>query len=254
MFWILVANVVDLTLTRLDLELAIQNGTRTIFHSDEVPVRQTLALSSFATDQLPIFASWVPPIMRDLIAFSRLLNQADKNEIPKLNPLDYTETLISLLYRLVKIPHSRQSPIKPKIGGVCADVTNLSMLSFMTTLLPEYTRDGPSCPLLSDNLGQDIKELCSIRPEPEEHKSPLLLWILFMSGISVLNPKYHPWILPLIAQTCEGLQLNEWADVQGQLRLFPWINALHEAPSHRIWEDIQVSSKRSWDITSGELK
>ncbi|PYI02928.1 hypothetical protein BO78DRAFT_323961 [Aspergillus sclerotiicarbonarius CBS 121057] len=202
---------------RLDVELAIQNGTPTLFSANDVPIHPVLCDLDINSEQLPRI-----PLMLDLFSFSKLLNQVERCPRLKLDPLDYTETLISLLYRLLEVS-SLKKPSKP-------GVTYLAMLAFMMTLLPEYTRDGSICPLLSDRLENTMAS------ELLYSDLPLLLWVLFISGMSVLNLKNHHWLLPLIADTCERLKLNDWAVLQRHLSQFPWIFALHEAPGQRLWE------------------
>ncbi|PKX97249.1 uncharacterized protein P174DRAFT_510322 [Aspergillus novofumigatus IBT 16806] len=182
---------------RLDVELAMQNGTHTLFRSDEVPVHMVLCDPDVCSGQFPRAASWMPPIMLDLL---------------KLDPLDYTETLVSLLYHLVDVSPLGYPSSEP--GGRYIDMTYLAMLAFMTTLLPEYNRDGSSCPLLSDRLGSALQDLCVTASESSDFDSPLLLWILFISGISVLDLKDYRWLSPLIADTCERLELDNWAFIQ----------------------------------------
>lgn len=214
----------------------MQNGTRTLFRSDEVPIHSVLCDPDVRNRQfIRAAASRMPPIMLDLLSFSRLLNKAGMGQIPKLNPLDYTETLLSLVYRLIDLAPLREASTKP--GGLYGGVIYYSMLSFMTTLLPEYTRDRSSCPLLSDYLASAIQDLCTTA-EPPDSSPPLVLWILFISGISVLNPKDHNWLSPLIADTCKRLDLENWASIQRQLSQFPWILALHEGPGHCLWKNI----------------
>ncbi|KAF4210731.1 hypothetical protein CNMCM8980_005897 [Aspergillus fumigatiaffinis] len=225
---------------RLDVELAMQNGTRTLFRADEVPVHPVLCDPDVSRGQFPRAASWMPLVMLDLFSFSRLLNEVERRQRLKYDPLDYTETLVSLLYRLSDVSQG-----STKARGRYGDVTYLAMLAFMTTLLPEYTRDGSSCPLLSDRLGSAVQDLCITASESSDFDSPLLLWIFFISGISVLKIKDYRWLPPLIADACEKLELDNWAVIQRQLSQFPWIFALHEAPGHRLWEDVRLGSRET---------
>ncbi|KAF9887543.1 hypothetical protein FE257_010121 [Aspergillus nanangensis] len=226
---------------RLDIELAIQNGTCTLFRADEVPIHPVLCDPDVSIVQFPKFVPWMPPIMLDLISFSRLLNEAESGQRIKLNPLDYTETLISLLYRLVDVSPLRQSTTKT--DGLYDDVTYLALLAFMMTLLPEYTRDGPSCPLLSERLELAMQDFCVTLSDSSESDPYYFLWILFICGISALSPKDYHWLSPLVIGACETLQLDNWSLIQRQLSRFPWIFALHDALGHRLWEDVRLGGK-----------
>ncbi|KAL4867502.1 hypothetical protein BDV12DRAFT_120242 [Aspergillus spectabilis] len=225
---------------RLDVELAMQNGTCALFHGDEVPVRPVLCNANLSNRDSFEAAPLMPPIMLALLSFSRLLNKAERSKYLKLDPLDYTETLLWLLYRLIEAVPPLHPSTEP--GACNGDVSCLTMLAFMTTLLPEYTRDGPRCPLSSNRLGNVVQDIAS---EFSDSNPPLLLWMLFIGGISVLNLKDHPWLSRLITNTCERLELDTWADIQRRLSQFPWIFALHEAPGRRLWDDVLPSRELS---------
>jgi hypothetical protein len=194
----------------------------------------------------------MPPIMLDLLSFSKLLDATERTKTPKLDPLDYTETILSLLYRLVDASPLRQAPAKP--GRHYGDVKYLAMLSFMTTLLPGLAHNGSNFPFLSDSLARAIQDLCATESASSDYNSPLILWILFISGISVLNMKRHPWLSPLIADSCRRLDLEHWDDIQQHLSQFPWIFSLHKAPGRLLWEDVSLWSKKiPLDVPSREL-
>ncbi|PWY83801.1 hypothetical protein BO94DRAFT_586850 [Aspergillus sclerotioniger CBS 115572] len=218
---------------RLDVELAMQNGTPTLFHGDEAPVHPVLCDPD--SRRSPRAAPWMPLILLELFSFSSLLNEVNKRQRLRLDPLDYTETIVSLLYHLTEVSPLRQAFTNP---GLYSDVTYLAMLAFMTTLLPEYTRDGSSCPILSDRLGSAIQDLYITASGFSDSDPPFLLWILFISGISVLKLKDYPWLLPLIADTCATLELDSWAVIQQHLSQFPWIFALHDTPGRHLWDAI----------------
>lgn len=231
--------------------MAIQNGTSTLFRGDQVPIHSVLCNPDVSSRQFPRTSPWMPLIILDLFSFSRLLNKVERRQSPKFNPLDYTETLLSLLYRLVEA--SALGETSTKSGGLYGNVLYLVMLAFMMTLLPEYTRDGSVCPLLSGHLESAIQDLGVAASEFSDSDPPLLLWILFVSGISVLNFKDHHWLSPLIAGTCERLELYNWVTIEQQLSQFPWIFALHEAPGRRLWEDVRLKSRNiSWHVSLRE--
>lgn len=219
----------------------MQNGAHPLFRGDQVPIYPVLCNPDFSSRQVLKAVPWMPIIMLDLLSFSRLLSEVERTQRPKLDPLDYTETLLSFLYRLVEVLPLGQGDNKH--SGLYGDVIYFAMLAFMTTLLPEYTRDGSRCPFLSDCVGSAIQDLY-ISAAAESDPS-LFLWILFISGISVLNLKDHHWLSPLIAHTCERLELDSWTAIQQQLSQFPWIFTFHEAPGCRLWGNVRLSREIS---------
>ncbi|KAK3382585.1 hypothetical protein B0T24DRAFT_18452 [Lasiosphaeria ovina] len=261
---------------RLDVELALQTGAATLFRGDELPLspvlccdpRVTIAEPQYAADD----ATPAPrPLMQDVTSFARLLgycsNSSSKRveDRVRVKPLDFAETLIWLLYRLV----AAAPPLTPTTGGVetCSqdDLVHLAMLAFMTSLLPGYgapfdSHDAASAagyyPLLTDRLesaiqGQALHSyVASATSDWDSYDSSddyngttahflrPFLWALFMGGITVL--KRHDcrqWLSTLIVRTCARLGLHEWPAIYSQLSEFPWIDTLHSARGRRLWED-----------------
>ena len=221
-------------MTRLDVELALQTGLPTVFRSDAVvPTNGVSGDSCVIKEQLLSTTSRLSRIMLSVVSFASLLNGREREGRTKLDPLSYTETLVSLLYRLIEVAPLGQP--RPMLGGLYDDVTHLAMLAFMTTLLPEYGRDD-SCNLLSDRLESAIQDLHVTSADTQDSGFPLLLWTLFIGGASVLKGKDHRC---LISETCERLELYDWPAVRRQLCGFPWIHTLHDVPGRSLWEDAQ---------------
>ena len=231
----------SLTVTRLDVELALQTGLPTLFRSDAVvPANGVSSDPRVIKEQLPSTSSRLSRIMLSLVSFASLLNVREREGQTKLDPLSYTETLVSLLYRLIEVTPLRQP--RSMSGRLYDDVPRLAMLAFMTTLLPRYGRDNSSH-LLSDRLEGAIQNLHVTPPDTQDSGFSLLLWTLFIGGVSVLKRKNHRW---LILETCERLDLYDWPAVRRQLSSFPWIHTLHDVPGRCLWEDAQ---RRSTEIS-----
>ena len=236
----------SLTITRLDVELALQTGLPTLFCSDAVvPANGVSGDSRVIKEQFLSTASRLSPIMLSVVSFAKLLNGSEREGPTKLDPLSYMETLVSLLYRLIEVAPLGQSRFM--LGGLYDDVAHLAMLAFMTTLLPEYGRDDSSHPL-SDRLESAIQDLHVTSADTQDSGFSLLLWILFIGGVSVLKRKDHRW---LILETCERLGLNDWPAVRRQLCGFPWIHTLHDVPGQCLWEDAQ---RRCTEISRESLQ
>ena len=217
----------------------MQTGLPTLFSSD------ALGDSRIINEQLPSITSRLSSIMLSVVSFASLLNGSEREGRTKLDPLSYTETLVWLLYRLVEVsplgqPHSMSR-------GLYVDVAHLAMLAFMTTLLPKYGRDDSSH-LLADRLKRAIQDLYISSADAQDSGFSLLLWTLFIGGVSVLKRKDH-WCL--ILETCERLELHDWPAVRRQLCEFPWIYTLHDLPGRCLWEDAQ---RRSTDISQEFLQ
>ena len=227
----------SLTITRLDVELALQSGLPTLFRSDAVvPMDGAPDNSRIAKDQLSSTASRLSSIMHSVVSFANLLNGREGEGRTKLDPLSYTEMLVSLLYRLIEVALLGQP--RSILGGIHNNVVQLAMLAFMTTLLPKYVHDDSSH-LLFDRLESAIQDLHITSADTQGSGLSLLLWTLFIGGVSVLKRKDHR---TMILETCERLDLYDWPAVRRQLCVFPWIHALHDVPGRCLWENAQRSS------------
>lgn len=227
----------SLTITRLDVELALQTGLPTLFRSDAVvPANDVSGDSRFTKDQLPSTASRLSRIMLSVVSFASLLNGREGEVRTKLDPLSYTETIVSLLYRLIEVAPLGQP--RSMSGQLYDDVVHLAMLAFMTTLLPKYGRDDSSH-LLSDRLESAIQDLHVTSADTQDSGLLLLLWTLFIGSVSVLKRKDHR---SLILEICERLHLYDWPAVRRQLSVFPWIHTLHDVPGRSLWEDARRRS------------
>ncbi len=229
-----------LTITRLDVELALQTGLPTLFPSDAVVPANSIS-GDFCSIEGQLFSitSKLSRIMLSVISFASLLNSQEREGPTKLDPLSYTETLVSLLYRLIDFAPLGQP--HPMSGGLYDDLAHLAMLAFMTTLLPNYAGDD-SRHLLSDRLESAIQDLHVTSADTQDSGFPLLLWTLFIGGVSVLKCKDHHW---LILETCERLNLYDWSAVRHRLCGFPWIHTLHDVPGRCLWEDAQGRNTES---------
>lgn len=230
----------SLTITRLDVELALETGLPTLFRGDAVvPGIAIIENACTIKKQLLSTASRLSHIMLSIVSFASLLNCREREGRMKLDPLTYTENLVSLLYQLIEIAPLGQTR---SILGLHDNVAHLAMLAFMTTLLPRYGRDDFNY-LLSDRLDNALQELRVTSVDTQDSRPSLILWTLFIGGISVLRCKDNR---SLILEICERQHLYDWPAVRDQLCRFPWIYTLHDDPGRCMWEDAQ---RRSADIS-----
>lgn len=227
----------DLTISRLDVELALQTGSPALWNSDAVPVNPMLGDFNAAQDQ---HATGLFPIMLDALNFANLLNSRENEDQEKLDPLSYMELQLSLIYRLIEA-----SPLgQPRCTWKAPhdDVAHLAMLAFMTTLLPEYHSDHSNYLVLSVRLRSAIQDLQRMSADDSDSDGALLLWALSVAGISIWKRDYHRWLSSMIWETCGRLGLREWPAVHDQLCAFPWIHVLHDVPARSLWDGAQRMS------------
>ncbi|KAH6647334.1 hypothetical protein BKA67DRAFT_523286 [Truncatella angustata] len=221
---------------RLDVELALQNGS-TLFKSDEVALCMTSSDFHGPKEQSLGATPKLSDIMLNVVEFASDLNDRSRKGHRKLEPMKFTETLISLLYRLMEgAPLRRPNSVPGELSG---KMTHLAMLAFLTSLLPVYVHDCSSYPLLSDCLQYTIQGFHSNYLDTETSGTLLILWSLFISGVSVLKYGKHNCLLLSISKCCERLGISDWPTVRRKLSRFPWIYTLHDIPGKRLWEAAQ---------------
>ncbi|KAI9711795.1 MAG: hypothetical protein M1820_001940 [Bogoriella megaspora] len=224
---------------RVDVELALQTGSPTLFHSDAISVNP-VGDSEITKQHYSGTGSVFSDLMLDVLSFASLLNGGQKDGRGKLDPLIYTELLVSLIYRLIAVTGLRQLPKTSR--RTHEDVAHLATLAFMTTLLPRYVSDRCNYILLSVHLESAIQDLQAVSTDSKDDIYSLLLWTLFMAGISTLRHKDHRRLSLLIVETCGRLALYDWPAVRRQLYRFPWVYALHDDPGRSLWENSQRRS------------
>lgn len=238
-----------LTSYRVDVELSLQTGSQTVFGSG-LNLPDAIKTGSEALTVLREEASDTAPtefsrLMYEAVEFSMVLNGVGQKGSSRLEPLHFMEMMIWVLYQLVRaarLGEPRSSPDLADPKRRYDEVANLGMLAFMSTLLPEYGREpGRSgSPLLCRCLRSSIQDVHFISTlEDNRQCLLLLLWALFIGGVTVIKGKELPELRPLILETSDRLKLHDWSAVQDQLCRFPWICALHNSPGQALWEACQ---------------
>lgn len=229
---------------RVDAELALQNGSSTILSSKALRNAVSPGPEAFKAikEQVPHAAPADSPyFMLEVVSFSKVLNTIGQKGSSRLDPLGFMEIMIWVFYHLVEAARLGQ-PRSPIPEGRFEEVANLGMLAFMTTLLPEYGRatDHSSHPLLGRRLKSAIQDLhfTAILEENREFWL-LLLWALFMGGVTVIKGSELLELSPWILEASSRLELHSWPAVHDQLCRFPWIRTLHDSPGLALWKDSQ---------------
>lgn len=237
-----------LTISRVDVELALQTGSPTLFSSKVLPnaVATNSPFAHHISGQFPggsTTSTWISDIMVDFLGFARLLNHKGDDNNRKLDPLTFMELLLSLLYRLVeKTPFGH-----PNAEHACStasaddEIAHLGMLAFMTTCLPEYGRapDRSSYPFLYKHLGRATGDTAFIDSvsELDDSVPSLLLWTLFMTGTTVFKNRERTEVSSLIMEVSQRLGLRDWTAARRELCLLPWIYVVHDATGQELWQD-----------------
>lgn len=226
-----------LTGMRLDVEFALQDGGPTRFRSDDIPpsvvFRKFMANNSLEPvdkrlDQGCGINTDLRNLMCEVASLAHTLNEMDQES--KIDPLDYSESVFSLLHRLIQL-----APLEShRIWDPMNNLLHLTLLASMTTLLPEYGLNVFKYTLLSNKLKRALLDFEATTTRDRK----FMIWAIFVGGISVLRTGDNLWLLRLLADHCEHQEPGTWPHVYRVLCEWSWIHALHDAPGRTIWEQM----------------
>ena len=220
----------------IDIDLALQLGCPTklgrsaktleaivpIFSNPAFEVRSPL-INAVRNADLEVFSA-----AKDIMKVSRLFNSGVAAK--KLGAGAFQDLITTTCYRLLEI-----GPIDGRRGNMhpVANAAHLALLSFMTTFLSQIGRQRRQrYALLSRKL---IKALDNPKfqaaVDPATH-----LWLLAMSGISVLNKEDRVWLKPRLAEAAEQFGCTDWQFARRLLGKYPWVGELHDQPAFLLWE------------------
>lgn len=162
----------------------------------------------------------------DIQSFANLLNGVGADN--KLDQLDFAQHVQHLLHRLLSFAPLATSRRLTRVENVL----HLALVAAMVTLLHEYGRQHSRYDLLSGRVREALQVFIPVGVWEEE----LLLWVVFVTGISVLESQDDEWLLPMVQSRCRRLELRMWEQVQVKLSAFVWIHAMHDHSGKRLYE------------------
>lgn len=136
---------------------------------------------------------------------------------------------MSMFYRLLPSLHAKQ-PISET-----DKLWHLGLMAFLATLLMEFNRQSSDYEHLSEGLRDAIHSFSDTGPQSKQ----LLMWCIFIGGVSVLDVGGQERLKALLTETCDDCQIHNWTDVRAALCSFPWIGILHDAPGEMVWGMVQ---------------
>ena len=172
------------------------------------------------------FESQLQFLHEDFARFCDFLNALSMP--PKLDPSDFEDALISLVYRFLYL-----RPLGWEAMG--SDVENAYQLGAIAILWSVLFESGKlhrtPYDLLAERLREAIERLSRAKPDQQE----MLLWLSFVSGISVLGPSDTSWLHGRIKCCVAMLDLQDWHAARRALKMFPWINLVHDKAAEKLF-------------------
>jgi hypothetical protein len=234
--------------------LAIQDGSRVRFTGDEAPPPCTGRLISTppkekrqqrhpALDQLS--STGLGAIVTEIEGFADWLNHIDGDDEAKLGQLEFAQHSQYLLHRLLSVlPLARERALAyaEKLTTDMCRLLHTVLVAFMTTTLHEYGQRHSRYHLLAQILRDELQQCCRSRCSDVgldvcDEDDGLMLWALFVAGMSVLEPKKDDeWLLPGVRERCTRLRLTSWVHVREFLLSFMWIDCLHGNAGRALYD------------------
>lgn len=223
----------DIDVERTDLDFALHWGTTTCFYRDRMTaVAEALTAQGFFMDSTLVdvksSSNKINPALRQVLVDATnvacLFNRADTNL--KLNPAVYQEIIISIGGRLVGFHPLGDPPLTMKLEAAY----HIGLIVFLTTM---FIQIGRRRFLKYGLVGQCLKNL--IHSGLDEDDNDLLLWLLFIGGISVLGGSEQSWVIVRIRTMTTLMGLGSWTELRNHLGRFPWIGSLHDCAGRALW-------------------
>lgn len=188
-------------------------------HLDLAPVIPCNSLNRYLYD-----------ILSDVMAICYLLNN-DPNQ-PILDLLGFEEAFVSLCYRLLRF-----IPIKDSTGPIESQTAyHLGLLIFIMTT---FFRIGRSQIIDFKTLSLRFQDFLNSNLSKLEYS--LSLWLMVIGGIWCSKDLNSDWVASRIRELAERGGIGSWSELRGCLCNFPWIQAIHDQPSHKLWKQVQNS-------------
>lgn len=158
------------------------------------------------------------------------------NQGLRIDPLVLQEFIVSVGYRLLKF----QTISGPLRGSRQESVVHIALTALITTLFLPIGRRR----LLQYRLvGQHLKDV--VDAGLDEQDPEVVLWLLFLGGISVVSDRDEGWLFTNIQHSVRRAGVQDWPDLHRRLIRFPWIMSLHDAEAEQLWHSSLRMGHRS---------
>ncbi|KAF8860638.1 hypothetical protein BDZ45DRAFT_688206 [Acephala macrosclerotiorum] len=71
-----------------------------------------------------------------------------------------------------------------------------------------------------------------------EREGSLVVWLLFMSGISARKGEDKVWFVSQLEKLTARLSILDWELVRGRLETLWWVGPVHEKPCKTLWDEV----------------
>ncbi|KAF5539255.1 hypothetical protein FMEXI_8997 [Fusarium mexicanum] len=226
--------VVAVKICRTDILFAMQQGGHPLFHRDHIcHIKRNLAYKGFNLQQdSAADSNQLDPALQealsDAMGLCRLLNK-HQDEKP-LDLLEFQEVLVSICYRLLQFRTIAESRLKQDAHSPY----HIGLSLFMMSVYFNNTQDRIARRGLVKDL---VKE--AIESKLNEDEDEFRFWLLILGGISVPARDGREWFVEKLREQASLLGIVTWEQVKECLAKFPWMDAIHDEPSRKLWDQVR---------------
>jgi len=231
-------------LRRTELDYALHYGTAAYFYRDRMAeVALALAPEGFYLHRTCFpspsrFNTMDPALQQILLDVTNICQLFNMKHVSfGLEPHLFQEIVVSFGGRLNRFHQLQNLPLPSSLESVY----HIGLTAFVTTLFLQCGRRRLIRYVL---VAQCVKKAIE-RGVDEEHND-VLLWLLFIGGISGLNELCgRDWLVSRIQRVAQSLEIDDWATLRKLLGRFPWIGCLHDVAGKALWGSVVEELQRS---------
>lgn len=175
----------------------------------------------------------------DSTALARLVNDAAAGRCRKISHWRLHDTLILLGYRVV---HGSVLNMPGILGASLTATMQFGLMAFILTFLRGFDGRVTKSRVLQHFARYSIEGCFDYARQSQM----VLLWVIFIASASVLTEADDPWLLPVLSQVSQSLNISSWDDVSGVLCNFPWTNLLHGKTAMSLWDRYSLQQQQSY--------
>ncbi|RAL03640.1 uncharacterized protein BO80DRAFT_349697 [Aspergillus ibericus CBS 121593] len=225
--------ILVLRICKADILLSLQYGKPIMFFRDNMAAVWNKLASGGHLDHAPDMpcynlSPYLHAILSDVMCVCYVFNSNSRH--PIFDFLDFEEVYVSICYRLLRFI-SINAPTG-QFDSQTACHLGLLMFTMTTFFQIDQTRiiDFKKLSLRFQNfLNGDLCEL----------ENDLSLWLLTLGGIWYSKDLNSDLIASKIRLLVQQPEIGSWGDFRDCLGRFPWIQALHDQPAHKLWNQVQ---------------
>lgn len=164
-------------------------------------------------------------ILEDTMAVCRFLNDSDDGH--RLGVHLFSEFVISIGCRLFRFHPLGETNLRDFTVGAY----HIGIATFLSTLYIQYGgRRYLKYGVVGKCLQETIKN-CNAIISPAT-----TLWLLLLGGPSVLAEADRTWLLEVLRDVTETLEVESWSEARAILTGFPWFTGLHDKPAEALFQ------------------